>query len=77
MLLALFIFSYLFIGCLFVVTASVVEWEWRDAFDNAGPFTLFAVITWPVSLLMILEIIFCAVLKKCVRFVVRLIKKEK
>ena len=77
MLLALFIFSYLFIGCVLVATASVVEWEWRDVFDNAGPFTLFLVLTWPISLAIMLLIWCCAVMKKCVRFVVRLIKKEK
>jgi len=76
MFLALFIFSYLFIGCVLVATASVVEWSYRSDFNNAGPFTLFLVLTWPISLAMMLLILCCAVMKKCVRFVVRYFKKE-
>ena len=57
MFLALFIFSYLFIGCVLVATASVVEWSYRSDFNNAGPFTLFLVLTWPISLAMMLLIL--------------------
>ena len=76
MFLALFIFSYLFIGCIFVATASVVEWDYRCDFDSADPITLFLVLTWPVSFVIMLIIWCCAVMKKCVSFIVRLIKKE-